>query len=91
MKDNGKMIFKMDMVLKYGSMVLSMKAIIIKVRKTDKGLMFGLINLNILDNGLIIKYTDMVFILGKMEGNMRYLFLFWLSKLKYIILGQLAE
>ena len=50
-KDNGKMIFKMDMVLKYGSMVLSMKVIIIKVKKTDKGLMFGLINLNILANG----------------------------------------
>ncbi len=71
MKGNGRMISKMDMGLKFGQMGLNMKVTIIKEKKMVKALIHGLINLSIRDNGQIIKYMGMVFILGRMEENMK--------------------
>ena len=56
-----------------------MKVIIIKAKKMDKALIHGLISPNILGSGSIIKYMGMGFILGRMEGNMKF-FIFYFLK-----------
>ena len=82
MKENGKIIKFVEMVV-----------------------MFGLMEDNILEDGLIIICTGKVFILGKMEGNMKeiilmikkmlYLCFFFFIFLKYrdseYIVGLMAE
>lgn len=55
MRDIGKMIYSTAMELKFGQMALNMKVIIKRVKKMDKVLTFGVMDLLILENGKIIR------------------------------------
>lgn len=83
MKDNGRMIYKMVLELKFGRMVPNMKDFIYKEKNMEKVKyininffqenMFGMILATMKEIGLKIKLVDLEFIFGQMEENMKVL------------------
>ena len=65
-KDIGKKICSMVTEKNHGLMDLNMKVNTTTVRNMDRAIIFGMMVLNMTDNGLIIKLKAMVFTSGKM-------------------------
>jgi len=58
MKENGKTISKVDKVLNLGLMAAFMKAALNSPKRTDMGLIFGLMETNILEIGRTMKSME---------------------------------
>lgn len=55
MKEHGKMIYNMDMVLKHGTMDRNTREITLTERNKAKACTSGLMDQNIMENGMTIK------------------------------------
>ena len=64
MKETGKMIYSMATVLKHGMTVLGMKECMLLEENMELGLINGMMDHNILENGMKIKYVALAYILG---------------------------
>ena len=68
---NGIVISSMDLGKSCGLMGLFLKVFISMDLNMDRGIMYGLIRVNMLEIGTIIKLKDMVHIVGRMGGSMK--------------------
>lgn len=66
MKDNGKMIYKMEMELKLGQMDLNMKVVIKKEKNMDLVNIFGMMDLHMKVIGWITRFVEGESIVGLM-------------------------
>ncbi len=68
---NGIVISSMDLEKSCGRMGLFLKVFISMDLNMDWGIMYGLIRVNMLEIGTIIKLKDMAHIVGQMGGSMK--------------------
>ena len=59
MLDNGNLIYKMGLEYKLGLIVQNIKGNIFRGKNMERGNIFGLINHNMMDNGLKIEFKEM--------------------------------
>ena len=71
MKDFGKMIYNMDQEWITRQKLQDFQEIFLMAKELDQEAMSGMMELNILVNGGIIRQKDMGFTHNKMEGNIQ--------------------